>query len=308
MPSNFRFSTVLHKRSSVAGAIPTSASLSAGELVMNVHDGKLFIKTVEEQIKTFSDDSQSAFTLDPVLSGVKPQHDGNTINQVFANVLGGYNNNISGAGSTIINGEGNDIGGDLAFIGSGTNNKINAGADYSAILGGQNNLVSHQNSFTIGSNLSSHAENFTYVNNISGTFWGDGTNIKNLNWDSTFTNVQSNSANWQTAYAYVSANSVNLTATNIFVNNNVTVTNTVSAKYYQGTLLDWMTLVRGYKTTPTLLQTLVGGEVYTYVYATTGTDKTYYRYIATDGSEDSFYGNFVNPTLSNLIATKSIIL
>ena len=101
----------------------------------------------------------------------------------------------------------------------------------------------------------------------------------------TKTTTQSNSANWQTAYAYVSANSLN-----------------------QGTLIDWMTLVRGYKTTPTLLATIGTGDVYTYVYATTGTDKTYYRYIATDGSEDSFYGNFTNPTLSNLITTKKIIL
>jgi len=128
------------------------------------------------------------------------------------------------------------------------------------------------------------------------------------NWDSTYTNVQSNSANWQTAYAYVSANSVNLTANNIFVTNDLTVTDTVSAKYFQGTLIDWMTLVRGYKTTPTLLATIGTGEVYTYVYATTASDKTYYRYIATNGSEDSFYGNFTNPSLSNLITTKKIIL
>ena len=120
--------------------------------------------------------------------------------------------------------------------------------------------------------------------------------------------IQTNSANWQTAYAYVSANSVNLTATNVFVTNDLTVTDTVSAKYYQGTLIDWMTLVRGTKTTPTLLATIGTGDVYTYVYTTATTDKTYYRYIATDGSEDSFYGNFTNPTLSNLIATKKIIL
>ena len=128
------------------------------------------------------------------------------------------------------------------------------------------------------------------------------------NWDSTYTTTQTNSANWQTAYAYVSANSVNLTATNVFVTNDLTVTDTVSAKYYQGTLIDWMTLVRGTKTTPTLLATIGTGDVYTYVYTTATTDKTYYRYIATDGSEDSFYGNFTNPTLSNLIATKKIIL
>lgn len=133
-------------------------------------------------------------------------------------------------------------------------------------------------------------------------------NLSSSNWNTTFTNVQSNSANWQTAYAYVSANSVNLTATNVFVTNDLTVTDTVSAKYFQGTLIDWMTLVRGYKTTPTLLATIGTGEVYTYVYATTASDRTYYRYIATNGSEDSFYGNFTNPTLSNLITTKKIIL
>jgi hypothetical protein len=120
--------------------------------------------------------------------------------------------------------------------------------------------------------------------------------------------IQTNSANWQTAYAYVSANSVNLTATNIFSTNNLTVTNTVSAKYYQGTLIDWMTLIRGYKINPSILTTTGTGDVYTYVYSTSGTDKTYYRYVATDGSEDSFYGNFSGGILSNLITTKKIIL
>ena len=139
---------------------------------------------------------------------------------------------------------------------------------------------------------------------------GIDTDVRSLtgNWENTFTTVQNNSANWDTAYAYVNSNSVNLTATNIFVNNDLTVADTVSAKYYQGTLIDWMTLTRGYKTTPILLATIGTGDVYTYVYATTATDKTYYRYIATNGSEDSFYGNFSNPTLSNLIATKKIIL
>jgi hypothetical protein len=120
---------------------------------------------------------------------------------------------------------------------------------------------------------------------------------ESASWDSTYVTVSSLSANWQTAYSFVISNSANLT-----------VSGTVSAKYFQGTLLDWMTLVRGYKTTPTLLATIGTGEVYTYIYSTTGADKTYYRYIATDGSEDSFYGNFTNPTLSNLIARKAIIL
>ena len=69
-----------------------------------------------------------------------------------------------------------------------------------------------------------------------------------------------------------------------------------------------MTLVRGYKTTPTLNVSLPAGDVYDYTFSTTGSDVIYYRYIANDGSEDSFYGNFSNPTLSNIIATKKIIL
>ena len=389
-------STILHKRSTTPGAVPPLTSLSAGELAISVADGKLFVKTSGNTIETFSNDSYSAFILDTSLSGVEPQYGNNSISQSFANVLGGYNNDVSGAASTTVNGEDNDIAGDLAFIGSGYNNEITSAGDYSAILAGQNNLISHQNSFAIGSDLISHAADFTYVNNISargvmygngsgltnlaavvapdtdvraltanwestyltvsslsaswasssgeylplsggaltgtitgdlsatGSFYGDGSNLTGIiagdseattlvrsnsgYWDSTYTTTQTNSANWQTAYAYVSANSVNLTATNIFVTNDLTVTDTVSAKYYQGTLIDWMTLVRGTKTTPTLLATIGSGEVYTYVYSTATTDKTYYRYIATNGSEDSFYGNFNNPTLSNLIATKKIIL
>ena len=73
MPVNSQFSTVLHKKSNIAGAIPALTSLSAGELAMNVYDGKLFIKTIGEQIKTFSSDDdvilQTNFTLDATLSG-----------------------------------------------------------------------------------------------------------------------------------------------------------------------------------------------------------------------------------------------
>ena len=160
-------STILHKRSLVSGVVPALTSLSAGELAMNVADGKLFFKSTSNLVKTFSDDSHISFILNPVLSGVNPQYGGNTISQSFANVLGGYNNDVSGGGSTTVNGEDNDIAGDYAFIGSGYKNKITANGDYSAILGGSNNLISHPNSFAIGSNLSSHSADFTYVNNIS---------------------------------------------------------------------------------------------------------------------------------------------
>jgi hypothetical protein len=393
-------SKIFIKRSSTPNSSPGVNQLEPGELALNLADKKIFFKNNNNTI-SFIDQSPYSFLEN--LSSVNFKLGNNTVSGVFSSVLEGHKNDVSGSGSTTVNGEDNDIAGDFAFIGSGLKNKIASSGDYSAILGGQHNLISHQNSFTIGSNLSSHADNFTYVNNLSATgsiyikgveitntgstgadlevraltgnwestyttvqansaFWDTAyvsttalnlssgnwnliyTTVQNNsanwdaayssagadlevraltgNWESTYTTVQANSgswnyqgtdlkdlsANWQTAYAYVSANSVNLTATNIFVTNDLTITDTVSAKYFQGTLIDWMTLVRGYKTTPTLLETIAGGEVYSYVYATTGTDKTYYRYIATDGGEDSFYGNFTNPTLSNLIATKAIIL
>jgi hypothetical protein len=127
-------------------------------------------------------------------------------------------------------------------------------------------------------------------------------------WESTYTTVSSNSANWQAAYEYVNSNSINLSASNIFVSNDLTVTNTVSANFYKGTLIDWMTLTRGFKIEPTFNSTIAGGDVYDYVYSSTPTDKTYYRYIATDGSEDAYYENFSGGILSNLVAKKQIII
>jgi hypothetical protein len=90
---------------------------------------------------------------------------------------------------------------------------------------------------------------------------------------------------------------------------NTTYVNNLSSqgKLY-GTLLDWMTLVRGYKTTPSFIKNITGGSVYSYVYNSSPFNKIYYRYIATDGSEDSFYTTFVNDVLSGLVASKSIVL
>jgi hypothetical protein len=92
-------------------------------------------------------------------------------------------------------------------------------------------------------------------------------------------------------------------------NERLTVSGSISAsnKIY-GTVFDWMTLVRGFKIEPTLNSSIGSGDVYTYVYSTSSTDKTYYRYIATDGSEDSFYEIFSGGILSNLIAKKQIII
>ena len=69
-----------------------------------------------------------------------------------------------------------------------------------------------------------------------------------------------------------------------------------------------MTLVRGYNTTPTLNTTIGTGEVWNYVYTSSPSDKTYYRFIATDGSEDAFYASFNGTAVSNLIARKGITI
>ena len=189
--------------------------MSSGEIAINVFDGKLFIKTTDDTIKSFSDDTNLPFILDKSLSGVNTQYGSNTISEAFSNVLGGYNNDVTGGGSTVINGENNDIDSDYSAIINGLDNKISIGGDYSVILGGSNNLISHQNSFAIGSDLISHANNFTYVNNISaqGSIYGDGSNITGViaagvvgpdsavrsltaNWQSTYTTVQTESASW----------------------------------------------------------------------------------------------------------------
>lgn len=549
-------STVLHKRTTVPNRTPSS--LSAGEIAMNMADGTMFIPNIGGGVFTFLDQTKHSFLLQPSLSGVIPQYGNNTVSEVFGNVLGGYNNNITGAGSTTINGENNDIEGDFSFIGTGLNNKIGLAGDYSAIVGGQNNLITHQNSFTLGSNLSSHANNFTYVNNISGKFWGEAselygstivpgtsshqvattayvqesvtsgtavaativaqvvnvdtvnltrgmavyafgsqgdkvsvkraaagqdttssktlgivnetiaingtgyitlggtmdklslgppfvagdslwlgtdpgtftrvkpvapihsvfigvveranggngtayikiqngyeldelhdvlitdpqasqvlqrneantlwvnktlasqtpqtisfvdntkelsisngntislsalvdssldTGVRSLtsNWDSTYSTVQSNSAvnwnyqgtdlkalsgNWQNTYTTVQTNSAswNSVYSNVQSNSGTYVTLSGTQTLTNKTVVDWMTLVRGYKTTPTLNTTIATGEVWNYVYASSPSDKTYYRFIATDGSEDAFYASFNGTAVSNLVARKGITL
>ena len=179
MPSP-QYSTVLHKRSSIPGAIPSISTLSAGELAINELDAKLFVRTINNTIETFLNEKQIPYKLNASLSAVVPQYGNNVVSQVLSNVLGGYANNTAGAASVIVNGELNSLSGDFGFIGSGTNNTITSAGDFSAILGGHHNLVSHANTFILGTSLSSHAENFTYVNNISGTYYGDGSNLTGI--------------------------------------------------------------------------------------------------------------------------------
>jgi hypothetical protein len=209
---------ILIKRSEVSSNVPDLTALSLGELGVNTYDGKLFTRSetpLLTSIKEFLNSDDLPYVYNKSLSGVIPKDGGNTITEVFSNVLGGFNNDISGGGSTVVNGEDNDIESDLSIIGAGENNKIKIGADYSFIASGQNNRIDHSNVFTLGSNLSSHASDFTYVNNISaqGSFYGDGGNLTGViaagvvgpdsevraltaNWESTYITVSSLSAAW----------------------------------------------------------------------------------------------------------------
>jgi len=195
--------TILLKRTRTPNLIPNVNQLSAGEVFVQVNDGKILIKQengVDEKIVEFLNSSDYPFSLNKNLSSIVINYGNNNVTDVLSNILGGYNNTISSAGSVIVNGENNEITSDFGFIGSGLNNSINPNGEYSAILGGKNNKIIHKNSFTIGSNLTSSNENFTYVNNISGVFWGDGSNITSKFWDSIYTTVKENSAEWESAY------------------------------------------------------------------------------------------------------------
>lgn len=242
---------VLIKRSDVSSHVPDLTALDLGELGVNVYDGKIFVKTETPfltSIKEFLNSDDFPYVYNESLSGVTPKDGGNTITEVFSNVLGGYNNDISGGGSTTINGENNDIESDFSIIGSGMDNKIKIGADFSFIAAGQNNLINHSNVFTLGSNLSSHANDFTYVNNISATgkLYGDGSELSGIvagdviatsyvrsnssNWDSTYSTVQSNSStNWNNSLAnqYTHTNFLPLTGGNL--TGAITTTSTISS-------------------------------------------------------------------------------
>lgn len=172
-------STILHKRSGSPGSIPDSAALSAGEIALNTADGKLFLKAVDNSIKTFINVERHPLTLNLSVSSVNFQYGNNTVTGILAGVFGGINNDISGAGSSVINGSDNNIQADYAFIGCGADNNILTGGDYGAILGGQNNNLNHQDSFIIGSNITTHLSGFTYVNNLSvlGKVYGDGSEL-----------------------------------------------------------------------------------------------------------------------------------
>jgi hypothetical protein len=212
---------ILIKRSNISGVVPVLSDLEFGELGINTADGKLFTKTEINSIssiKTFLNSDDYPYTLNHYYSSVNFKYGNNTVNQIFAGVLGGYNNDVSGGGSTVVNGEDNDVAGDFSIIGSGLNNKISSIGDYGAILGGKNNQLNHSESFIIGSNLTSHLSGFTYVNNISaqGFFYGDGSQLTGIIASGVVgpdTEVRSLSSNWQSTYITVSSLSASWAST-----------------------------------------------------------------------------------------------
>lgn len=122
----------------------------------------------------------------------------NTASGAYSIIVGGGNNTSSGAYSSIIGGTSNTAAGCTSIAGGyinctvgayssiigGTNNSV-IGA-YSGIVGGQNNSLSGTNAFAFGSNIVSCMSNVVLVNNLSstgsicGAFYGDGSNLINV--------------------------------------------------------------------------------------------------------------------------------
>jgi hypothetical protein len=219
----------------------------------------------------------------------------------------------------------------------------NTSANWDSVYTNINSNSGNSNSvYTSVLNTSANWDSvYTSVKDTSANWDSTFTSVRNTsaNWDSVYTNVSSYSATYAT-YNYVDSNFLNLTGG--VINGNVsvlssfevggnnailfvsggkvsvntklptvelTVSGSISAsnKIY-GTIIDWMTLTRGFKIEPVFNSTIAGGDVYNYVYESSPTDKTYYRYIATDGSEDAYYETFSGGNLSNLIAKKKIIV
>lgn len=233
-------SLILHKRNSISGVVPQVSALSAGEIAINTADGKLFTKTIGGSVKEFVSTDNFPYVLNTALSSVNYRYGNNTSTGILAGVLGGVDNDVSGAGSTVINGSDNDIAADYAFIGNGSNNKILANGDFGGIVGGQDNTLSHPDSFIIGSNISSHLSGFTYVNNLSATgyLYGDGSRLTGINANSTSTTT-----------SIVSSNFVATTTVNYLVDtrsNSVTSTLPTTPSigdtlYFQDCFLTWNT-------------------------------------------------------------------
>lgn len=175
------------------------------------------------------------------------------------------------------------------------------------------NTNNWQNTYTTVSENSAKWESvYSTTNNLSSNWNSTVNTVSSLssNWQSVYSSVNSTSSNWQNTYTTVSSNSAKWESayTTLSSNSASYVTLTGTQTLTNKTVIDWMTLVRGYNTTPTLLTSLVNGDVYSYIYNSSPSNITYYRFIATDGSEDKFYSYFSGNTLSGLVASKSIFI
>jgi len=169
MPSDGE-SIIKFKRSTISNRIPDLSALELGELALNLADGKLFFKKINnnsESLVSFLNSEYDLFSFNENLSSYSFQYGNNTVDEIFSSILNGINNKVSGAASTITNGEENEVQSNFSFIGAGYNNKILLNSNNSFNAAGSNNVIQHENVFTLGSNLTSHAEDFTYVNNLS---------------------------------------------------------------------------------------------------------------------------------------------
>ena len=169
MPSDGE-SIIKFKRSTISNRTPDLSALELGELALNLADGKIFFKKINngnESLISFLNSEYDLFTFNNNLSSFSFKYGNNTVDEIFSSIFNGINNKISGAASTITNGEENEIDSNFSFIGAGYNNKILSDSNNSFNAAGSNNTIQHENVFTLGSNLTSHAKNFTYVNNLS---------------------------------------------------------------------------------------------------------------------------------------------
>jgi len=65
----------------------------------------------------------------------------------------------------------------------------------------------------------------------------------------------------------------------------------------------WIDYITGWDQEPTLIDTTTNGEVYEYIYTNA---RILYRHIASNGSEDAFYGSYNAGMLSNMVVAKRI--
>ena len=88
------------------------------------------------------------------------------VDSVYAASVGGYNNDITGSDYSVIGGGQNNYieGGNKNFIGGGSLNTISGSqAIVSAILGGENNLITGLNSVLLGGNSNEILSNYSFI-------------------------------------------------------------------------------------------------------------------------------------------------